>query len=214
MTRTSGALVTCAALSLVPAVAAADGSIRCPGGIVSTGDSKLDLVGKCGWPALREERAGERTVVVRERRGALLFQRAVASTSERWTYDFGPNQFIQHVVLDLGKVVSVERGGYGYERSPAPEAPPAPRARCGTSFHPGESSYEVLARCGEPAFLDARLDVRTRLLDDGSVVQAESATIAVEVWTYDFGPSTFVRRLTFEDGKLVREETGSYGYAR
>ena len=39
-----------------------------------------------------------------------------------------------------------------------------------------------------------------------------SAGAAVEVWTYNFGSRTFVRYLEFENGTLVRIETGGYGY--
>jgi hypothetical protein len=206
-------LALACALSLHPLAAGAD-SLRCDGGIVSTGDSKLDLVAKCGWPALREERTGEHVTVLRERRGPFTTKRTVSATSERWTYDFGPRRFIEIVRLELGRVVGVERGGYGYERAAAAGPPALPRARCAARFHEGESAYEVLARCGEPAFRDARLDVRTRILEDGSVLQADSVDVTVELWTYDFGSSTFVRLLTFEDGRLVRIETGGYGYAR
>lgn len=203
--------------ALLPAAVRADDSLRCDGGIVSVGDSKLDLLGKCGWPALREERAGERTAVLRERGASVLVQRTVTASPERWTYDFGPNRFLQVVVVELGRVVRVERGGYGHERPAAgPPGSPLPRARCAARFREGETSYEVLTRCGEPAFRDARVDVHTRVQGDAAspVLLADSVEVTVEVWAYDFGPSTFVRLLTFEDGTLVRIETGGYGYAR
>ncbi len=204
------------AAALLPAGAAAD-SLSCDGGIVSVGDSKLDLVAKCGWPTLQEDLAGERTGAVLERRGSVSLQRTVVARIERWTYDFGPSRFIQIAVLEGGKVVRVERGGYGYAARPPVERPLIPRARCGDPvFHEGESTYEVLARCGEPAFRDAREDVRTRAVDGphGAVVVVDSTSVLVEVWTYDFGPGSFVRYLVFEDGRLLRVETGSHGYAR
>jgi hypothetical protein len=49
-----------ALLALAPPGARAD-SLRCDGGIVSVGDTKLDLLGKCGRPALEDVRAEERT---------------------------------------------------------------------------------------------------------------------------------------------------------
>ena len=39
------------------------------------------------------------------------------------------------------------------------------------------------------------------------------AQILDRVWSYDFGPRTLVRHVLFEDGKIVRIDTGSYGYA-
>lgn len=204
------------AAALLPAAAAAD-SLSCDGGIVSVGDSKLDLVAKCGWPTLQEDLVGERTGTVLERRGSVSLQRTVVARVERWTYDFGTGRFIQIAVLEGGKVVRVERGGYGYGAKPAPERPAIPRARCAEpAFHEGESTYEVLARCGEPAFRDAREEVRARAVGDphAGIVAVESASTLVEVWTYDFGPGSFVRYLVFEDGRLLRVDTGSHGYAR
>jgi Protein of unknown function (DUF2845) len=207
-----------AALALLPgaaASAASDGSLRCDGGIVSVGDSKLDLVGKCGWPALQEDLVADRTTAVLERRGATSFTRSVTVKTERWTYDFGTNRFIQSVLLQSGKIVRIERGGYGYGNAAAAPQPAIPRARCAEAlFHEGEGPYEVLSRCGEPVFREIRVDARTRTLGDESSFVADSESVIVEIWTYDFGPRSFVRHLTFEDGRLVKIETGSYGYAR
>lgn len=209
-----------AAVALLPGAttsAASDGSLRCDGGIVSVGDSKLDLVGKCGWPAFQEDLAGERTTTVFERRGQVAFNRSLTARTERWTYDFGPNRFIQIVLLEAGKILRIDRGGYGYGNAPSSPRTPIPRARCADPvFREGESPYEVLSRCGEPVFREVRVDVRTRVVRDepAGAAQADSASVIVEVWTYDFGPGTFVRHLTFEDARLVRIETGSYGYAR
>jgi hypothetical protein len=36
----------------------------------------------------------------------------------------------------------------------------------------------------------------------------------IDEWIYDFGPETFVRYLTFVDGRLFRVDTGSYGTPR
>jgi hypothetical protein len=38
-------------------------------------------------------------------------------------------------------------------------------------------------------------------------------TVAIEVWTYDFGRNRFLRFVRFEDGKVTAVETGGYGYA-
>jgi hypothetical protein len=32
------------------------------------------------------------------------------------------------------------------------------------------------------------------------------------VWTYNFGPSRLIYRLTFREGKLTHIETGGYGH--
>jgi len=203
-------------LALVAPAASAQGSLRCDGGLVAVGDSKLDLLGKCGRPALVEELLGDRGAAGAQDPQATWGIR-VTATVERWTYDFGPNQFVGYVTLDTGKIVAIERGSYGYARAPAPPPPPVPRARCEPAgFHEGDSTFDVLARCGPPATRDARIETQAVWSggDGGPPVVTAWRSVTVEVWGYDFGPRSFLRFLTFADGKLVKVETGSYGYAR
>ena len=177
-------------LALRSSPAAAD-SISCDGGIVSLGDSRLDLYAKCGPPALQEV---EPTASV---------SLGVAVVLERWTYNFGPQRFIRIVTLKAGKVIAIQTGSYGYALPDAPkdlpnDAAAIPRARCEPgAIRVGDRTSDVLARCGEPAYRD----LRTR---QGQVA---------EVWTYDFGPRSFVRYLEFDGGALTRIRTGSYGYS-
>lgn len=188
MLRTASILAL--SLALAPAAARAD-SIRCDGGIVSVGDAKIDLLGKCGPPSLVEDRWRRKTSV------------------ERWTYNFGPDRFLQFVTLVDGKVALVERGGYGYppEKLAEPQEPPG-RARCdGSAIHLGDSTLDLLAKCGEPALQESRLERRADAAGRGTLVR-------VDVWTYDFGPRSFVQFATLENGTVVRVERGGYGYAR
>lgn len=188
-------LLVIGCLALAASGAAAD-SISCDGGIVSVGDSRLDLFAKCGPPALQE---AEPVISTRSGDLGLLI--------ERWTYNFGPQRFVQVASLQGGKVIAIERGSHGYELAPEPSPRPAgppgdsiPRARCEhDAFHVGDRTFEVLARCGEPVFRDLR--------------QRQTQTV-VEVWTYDFGQRSFVRFLEFEGGRLARIRTGSYGYSK
>lgn len=174
-------------LGLAPSLARAD-SIRCDRGIVAVGDSKLDLFAKCGEPSLQEAESVAT--------GADL-----ALVIERWTYNFGPERFLVIVSLQGGKVIAVERGGYGYPRPDPPREESRdsiPRALCQhDAFRIGDRTFDVLSRCGEPVSRDLR----------------QGRTV-VEVWTYDFGPHTFVRFLEFQGGRLVRIRTGSYGYSK
>lgn len=188
--RTVAVLLLVGSLGLAPSVAAAD-SMSCDGGIVSVGDSRLDLFAKCGPPALQEAEP----VAATSADLALLI--------ERWTYNFGPQRFIHIVSLQGGKVIAIERGSYGYALPEPPRDAPRdptsiPRARCGhDAFRIGDRTFDVLTRCGEPVYRDLR-----------------RGQAAIEVWTYDFGQGSFVRFLEFEGGRLVRIRTGSYGYSR
>ena len=169
-------------------------SMQCDGGIVSVGDSKLDLLAKCGRPALVDDCQHEWSD------GSGQYQIAVA----RWTYNFGPNRFVQVATLVAGKVVGIERGGYGY---PPRSIQRGDRARCDSSaFRVGDGKLDLLEKCGEPIFLESTLERRA----DGT----GWATVRVEVWTYDLGPESFVRYVTLEEGKVVQVDRGGYGYAR
>ena len=214
MRRCAHRLLLAAALSL-PLAARAD-SIRCDGGIVSVGDSKLDLIGKCGLPALKESQEVERSQARFAPGGQLAAGRSAVATVERWTYNFGPRSFVQVVTLEGGKVTAVERGSYGYDLGRREDPPPIPRARCDQlGFHVGDTSFDVLARCGEPALRDVALVTRSAgAPDGGGGFETSSVTEYVEIWTYDLGPQTLTRRLVVKGGKVVRVDTGSYGYSR
>jgi hypothetical protein len=200
------------AMLAVPLAAGAD-SLRCDGGIIAVGDSKLDLLGKCGHPALREEVPATAGVY-----GATGLVRPLV-VQERWTYNFGPRAFVHVITIETGVIKAIERGGYGYDLGdPAPAPVRPPRARCSHSggFSVGDSTFEVLARCGEPALREetlAQVAVEAPGAHGASTIIG-TTTVRVELWTYDFGPQVNTRRLEFEAGKLVRIVTGSYGYSR
>jgi hypothetical protein len=190
-------------------------SISCDRGIVSTGDSKLDLLAKCGEPALMEARLEERSHSQLSQDGRSIATRSVTVRVERWTYNFGPQRFLQFVTLETGRVTSVERGSYGYsleQRRPPPRG--LGLARCDQlAFHLGDSTFDVLSRCGEPALREEKLVSSSAYAPAGAgQLAGGSAGAAVEVWTYNLGARSFLRYLEFENGILVRIETGGYGY--
>src|SRR5512142_2569819 len=85
-----------------PAALAGDSSLRCAGGIVSVGDSALDLLAKCGSPALRDRRVDEqwRMSAGAEARPELVgVGRRTTVVVEEWWYDFGANAFTYAVEL-------------------------------------------------------------------------------------------------------------------
>ncbi|HTV17727.1 MAG TPA: DUF2845 domain-containing protein [Polyangiaceae bacterium] len=97
--------------------------------------------------------------------------------------------------------------------------------RCGNRLvSKGDSTFDVRSRCGEPDDANRRVETRTErrrvrvACGRGEArcdqVQEVSTDVVIDEWTYDFGPQTFVRYLTFVDGKLFRVDTGSYGSNR
>jgi hypothetical protein len=197
-----------------PAFAGAEDSFRCSNGIVSVGDLKVDLLGKCGEPTMRGTVRSEEVSISREGpvRGGTTVRETAAV--ERWTYDFGPNQFIEVVTLEGGRIRSIDRGSRGYVDSPSEKHRAIPVARCDyRSIRVGDRSYDLLARCGEPASRDVKLLERGVDTLEGGTVVHRSFTVPVEVWTFHFGPQTLTRIVELEEGKVLRVETGSRGYA-
>lgn len=197
------------AVSLASPARGSESSLRCDGGIVSVGDSKLDLLAKCGAPSLAE-RSGDAVAVLQ---GGVGLERHLFVNAEHWTYDFGRNRFIYVVTLVRGKVTAFERGGYGYAEGRASRERPR-KATCDPALlSEGKLKLEVLSACGEPALLDAwQEELRTVPVVDGPSVHGEAVVVAHELWTYDFGPHRLLRFVRFEDGRVTRVETGSYGY--
>jgi len=199
--------------ALAPSGARAD-AVDCDGGVVFMGQNAVDLLAKCGEPSFREERDEERSTVVFDSSQQLTEVHTTRVHVARWTYDFGPTRFLQSVILENGRIVSIQRGGYGLATAP-PRPERVSMARCDPqrSFHLGDSAYEVLSRCGEPASREFK-QVERQISAAGveGIVHGPAAVIDIETWTYNFGARTFQRRLKFVDGWLVDIATGTYGY--
>jgi hypothetical protein len=92
--------------------------------------------------------------------------------------------------------------------------------RCGTRVvDVGDHMAEVQNKCGEPDFVTQRTERRivrhTVRVRRGPVEEWVTEEIEVEVpldeWTYDFGPNSFLRFVTFENSQIVNIRTGEYG---
>ncbi|HZF26420.1 MAG TPA: DUF2845 domain-containing protein [Steroidobacteraceae bacterium] len=96
---------------------------------------------------------------------------------------------------------------------------PAAAFNCGQKLvHEGDSSYDVRAKCGEPADIQVHNILRQPIVwyygrpllaAPGSLVE-----VPVEIWTYNFGPNKLMRRLRFVDGQLEDIDTLGYGYVK
>lgn len=78
----------------------------------------------------------------------------------------------------------------------------------------GQAPWEVHAICGEPTQIEDTLQLIHKPVYDpsGRVVDYFPMAVPKSVWTYNFGPSRLVYRLTFLEGTLVKIETGGYGH--
>jgi hypothetical protein len=115
MKRTS-VLICFLALMAIPCVNACAETLDCSGGIVSVGDSRVDLVTKCGEPDWKDSH----DEVISERLDSDT-KRKVIIVVDEWTYNFGTSQLIRVVTMKNGKISDIRSGGYGYSKSPKPE---------------------------------------------------------------------------------------------
>jgi hypothetical protein len=101
------------------ATAHADGSFRCKTRLVTPGAAAYEVKSLCGTPDDMQTRSEVRTV----RRAvsvpcaagicSTFVEDSVTVNVEEWTYDFGPQRFIQFLIFEQGKLVQIKSGGYG-----------------------------------------------------------------------------------------------------
>jgi Protein of unknown function (DUF2845) len=88
--------------------------------------------------------------------------------------------------------------------------------RCGSDLvHDGDGRAKVLRLCGEPTDVENRSIMRRPYYQRGGrtfYYGHEQVAVPVEIWTYNFGPSKFMRRIRFVDGLIEEIETLGYGY--
>ncbi len=206
-------VLSLAALLVAASPAADDSSIRCDGGIVQLGDTRIDLLGKCGEPSLRDVAVRETGVTLARNGPTPVDALTTTATVEQWTFNLGPNRFVQIVTLESGRVVRIEGGSYGYDPQ---------RLRAGRGGPPCDSSaisvgdrkLDLLAKCGEPNGRDVRREKRAASTAAGDSTAIQFTTVEIEVWTYDLGPHQFIVIATVEGGKVVAVKHGGYGYRR
>jgi hypothetical protein len=84
--------------------------------------------------------------------------------------------------------------------------------RCGSRLMTdGDPAAKVEALCGPPAGIERREILRSYSYYRGIPVRG-AFEVAVEFWTYNFGPHKLMYRLRFEDGLLVDVETLGHGF--
>jgi hypothetical protein len=90
--------------------------------------------------------------------------------------------------------------------------------RCGGRIiDVGQSRDFVFHKCGQPTNIEERTErfgtnFIQRYPEDHERYNYIINKNQIEVWTYNLGPTQFVRYLTFKNGKLIDIKTGDYGY--
>jgi hypothetical protein len=181
----------------VPGVQAA--TFSCGGGIISSGDRSIDVLAKCGPPDSKESHQEELSEKLDD-----TAKQKVFINVEEWTYNFGPTQFTRFIILKNGVVTDIRTGNYGY----AKPTEPAERECSEQILSLGDSKTDVLAKCGEPALKNSHVEEFKEKSGDTE----KTLFVTVEEWTYNLGPSRFMRILTFRNSTLTDIRTGRYGY--
>jgi hypothetical protein len=87
---------------------------------------------------------------------------------------------------------------------------------CGTHLvHEGDTRAEVRAKCGDPTDVETKSILRQPIFflrGRPVVVGSGFVEVPVEFWLYNLGPHRLMRRLRFEDGKLIEIETLGHGF--
>jgi len=86
-------------------------ALRCGSNLVTSGDHKLEVLHKCGPPALKEYRGFRYVYAPHHVQGV---QNLIGADIEEWTYNFGPRRFMRLVRFANSKVVRVISLDYGH----------------------------------------------------------------------------------------------------
>jgi hypothetical protein len=106
-------------------------AFRCNGRIISAGDTKFDVLQKCGEPTFkdswvenrisrdlyrdilpRNEKGSKRELERKDYREPLFVEEYVVI--DEWIYNLGPTRFVRYLTFENGKLVRIRTGEYGY----------------------------------------------------------------------------------------------------
>jgi hypothetical protein len=91
-------------------------ALRCGRSLVVEGDYKVQVLRRCGEPEYKESRVEYRAVRLRGsgiQYPGLDTSQVVPVTIEEWTYDFGPNRFVEVITFEAGRVINIRALDYG-----------------------------------------------------------------------------------------------------
>lgn len=103
-------LLAIAALAATPAHA-----FRCGTRLVHEGDTRAEVIAKCGEPADISRRSVWRQPIIWHRgRPFYVGEGLVEIPIETWLYNLGPRKLMRRVRFEDGIVVDIETLGYGF----------------------------------------------------------------------------------------------------
>lgn len=90
-------------------------SMRCGTQLVSDGAPKATVLAKCGEPVSKESRTETTEVKTKDKGSDTSVKTTTQKNIEEWTYNFGPNRFLQVVTFENGVLTDVKSTTHGYE---------------------------------------------------------------------------------------------------
>jgi hypothetical protein len=93
-------------------------SMRCGSKLVMIGDTKLDVISKCGQPVVRDKVARSSSVKKSGKKSGELGKKVQerSRVDEQWVYDLGPHDFSYTLSFEGVELKSIGRGGRGTRR--------------------------------------------------------------------------------------------------
>ena len=185
-------------------------ALSCGNRLVNLGDKKVEVLLKCGEPAL-VERWEDTIIAYRDFQGAVIKGSAIHRYVEEWTYNFGPNRFLYFLRFTDDKLSNIEQGSRGFN-GPLPSK--GRKTSCGKMVEVGDRKIDVLMKCGPPDLREERYEERLHSIlgDRDRIFEEHQYRVGIEEWTYNFGPNYFLYFIRFENGRVRRVEPGDYGY--
>lgn len=182
---------------LASPLAAAD-TMRCGSRVVSVEAHAAEVLSACGTPDFRDVFSHP-----------AAHGPGVLADIEQWTYNFGPNKLLHVLRLRNGRLVRIDREGYGFHRSVTPRCSPG-------LLVDGLPKYRLLQACGEPL---TRRDIgfvpAASHHHPGRIGRSRSH-FPVEVfhqeWVYNFGPRHPLKVVTLGDGTVVDVQNADRGF--
>ena len=83
--------------------------------------------------------------------------------------------------------------------------------RCGNGVVGiGDTKSRVAIECGKPTYKE-KVGAKSNYYNDPGQSKGRKSSRSVDVWSYNCGEGDFIYVLTFEGGKLVKEDTNGRG---
>ncbi len=173
-------------------------ALPCNGQEVNIGDSPKEVAGKCGAAMLKEERKVKVEEIDDSGRRSV-----VTTTTDEWTYNFGPGKQMQTYRFEDGKLAAISTPGYGKALNDMNDT-----CRNGELLAVGDSYLDAWLKCGEPIAREKRPDKVSETVEGTT---KRFSTVPVVEWTYRYGQDAPGYTLRIENGVVTDIRTRAFG---